>query len=196
MCSTTQRIFLSFSTGRSPADLHESLPRRPAHWHNSACFDVRSSRPDGPEVPHFPDARARLHLPSPPALSRRAKERGGRGECRRTLCALRRRWRGSRLLAAASPLPPAVPPTSFPGMLAAPLFVLVAATLAAGSPVYPGLSAPKLVARQSAPTVSISNGTLVGRSEPGFKQEFFLNVPYAQAPTGDLVRWPSSSPLR
>ncbi|GAA5994274.1 carboxylesterase/lipase family protein [Rhodotorula paludigena] len=72
-------------------------------------------------------------------------------------------------------------------MLAAPLFALVAATLAAGSPVYPGLSASKLVARQNgAPTVSISNGTLVGRSEPGFKQEFFLNVPYAQAPTGDL----------
>lgn len=38
------------------------------------------------------------------------------------------------------------------------------------------------------PTVSIKNGTLLGRYEPQFSQDLFLNVPYAQAPSGDLVR--------
>lgn len=37
------------------------------------------------------------------------------------------------------------------------------------------------------PTVSIKNGTLSGRYESQLSQDFFLNVPYAQPPNGNLV---------
>ncbi|BGP42593.1 hypothetical protein JCM10449v2_006605 [Rhodotorula kratochvilovae] len=51
------------------------------------------------------------------------------------------------------------------------------------------ITAQILRSRQSSsgtPTVSIKNGTLAGRHEPSFEQDFFLNVPYGQAPAGNL----------
>ena len=38
----------------------------------------------------------------------------------------------------------------------------------------------------AAPTVTITNGTYVGLSVPNYGQEFFLGIPYAQPPLGDL----------
>lgn len=36
------------------------------------------------------------------------------------------------------------------------------------------------------PTISVKNGTYVGRHEPTYNQDLFLGVPYAQPPVGDL----------
>ncbi|KAK6359917.1 hypothetical protein TWF696_001044 [Orbilia brochopaga] len=36
------------------------------------------------------------------------------------------------------------------------------------------------------PTVSIKNGTVLGRHSPEWKQDFFLSIPYAKPPVGDL----------
>lgn len=45
----------------------------------------------------------------------------------------------------------------------------------------------------SSPTVTIKNGTVQGRHSPEWKQDFFLGIPYAQPPVGDLrFRWPQS----
>ncbi|KAK2011787.1 alpha/beta-hydrolase [Colletotrichum eremochloae] len=38
----------------------------------------------------------------------------------------------------------------------------------------------------SAPTVTIKNGTLIGTRNPTYNQDFFLGVPYASPPVGDL----------
>ena len=37
-----------------------------------------------------------------------------------------------------------------------------------------------------APRVTIKNGTLVGAHLPGYDQDLFLGVPFAQPPVGDL----------
>jgi len=45
----------------------------------------------------------------------------------------------------------------------------------------------------SSPVVTIKNGTLQGRHSPEWNQDFFLGIPYAQPPLGDLrFRWPQS----
>jgi hypothetical protein len=36
------------------------------------------------------------------------------------------------------------------------------------------------------PTVTIKNGTLIGRYSPGYNQDFFLGIRYAQPPVGNL----------
>jgi Carboxylesterase family len=38
----------------------------------------------------------------------------------------------------------------------------------------------------SPPTVTVKNGTYVGTYSPGYKQDFFLGMPYAQPPVDDL----------
>jgi len=38
----------------------------------------------------------------------------------------------------------------------------------------------------SAPTVTIVNGTYVGLHNPTYNQDFFLGIPYAQPPLGNL----------
>ena len=81
-------------------------------------------------------------------------------------------------------------PSSAVALLAA--FACVAASPLAPRDVPSIRAEPsRLLARQSssstsAPSVTLKNGTLAGRSEPGLKQELFLNIPYAQPPTGDL----------
>jgi len=42
------------------------------------------------------------------------------------------------------------------------------------------------VISQQAPTVKVKNGTLEGRYEPGYKQDLFLGIPFAQPPVGQL----------
>ena len=45
----------------------------------------------------------------------------------------------------------------------------------------------------SSPVVTIKNVTVQGRHSPEWNQDFFLCIPYAQAPLGDLrFRWPQS----
>lgn len=45
----------------------------------------------------------------------------------------------------------------------------------------------------SFPRVTIKNGTVQGRQSPEWNQDFFLGIPYAQPPLGDLrFRWPQS----
>jgi carboxylesterase type B len=45
----------------------------------------------------------------------------------------------------------------------------------------------------SLPVVTIKNGTVQGRHSPEWNQDFFLGIPYAQPPLGDLrFRWPQS----
>lgn len=39
---------------------------------------------------------------------------------------------------------------------------------------------------QSAPTATTLNGTYLGRYNPEYDQDFFLGMPYAQPPIGDL----------
>lgn len=47
------------------------------------------------------------------------------------------------------------------------------------------LAAPA-VRRAAAPTASVKNGTLEGVHSPEYNQDFFLGVPFAQPPVGDL----------
>ena len=45
----------------------------------------------------------------------------------------------------------------------------------------------------SSPVVTIKNGTVQGRHSSEWNQDFFLGIPYAQPPLGDLrFRWPQS----
>jgi carboxylesterase type B len=45
----------------------------------------------------------------------------------------------------------------------------------------------------SSPVVTIKNGTVQGRHSPEWNQDFFLGIPYAQPPLGELrFRWPQS----
>lgn len=45
----------------------------------------------------------------------------------------------------------------------------------------------------SSPTVTVTNGTLQGRYSSEWDQDFFLGIPYAQPPVGDLrFKWPQS----
>lgn len=47
-------------------------------------------------------------------------------------------------------------------------------------------NAAALSTRLSAPTAAVKNGTLVGEYNSFYDQEFFLGIPYAQPPVGDL----------
>ena len=49
----------------------------------------------------------------------------------------------------------------------------------------PALCAP-LSSRASAPTATVKNGTLAGVYSAEYDQDFFLGVPFAQPPVGDL----------
>ncbi|GAA6009730.1 hypothetical protein JCM10207_004171 [Rhodosporidiobolus poonsookiae] len=63
------------------------------------------------------------------------------------------------------------------------LFLALTGALAAAT----AASASPLAARaSSAPSASISNGTVTGITLPTFSQEAFLGIPFAQPPTGDL----------
>jgi cholinesterase len=47
--------------------------------------------------------------------------------------------------------------------------------------------------RSSAPSVTVTNGTLVGRYVPEWQQDQFLGIPYAIPPVGPLrFAWPQS----
>lgn len=49
------------------------------------------------------------------------------------------------------------------------------------------------VALAVAPTADVKNGTLQGRYSSEWNQDFFLGIPYAQPPLGNLrFRWPQS----
>lgn len=59
------------------------------------------------------------------------------------------------------------------------------------------LMPPSLVAASvqsiSSPTVKVKNGTLRGLYNGEWDQDFFLGIPYAQPPVGELrFRWPQS----
>ncbi|KAI5476430.1 hypothetical protein MNV49_007743 [Pseudohyphozyma bogoriensis] len=72
-------------------------------------------------------------------------------------------------------------------LLLAPLSLgLVSSALASPFSLPKPIQARDTANSSSAPTVTVKNGTLQGRSEPGLDQELFLNIPYAQAPVGDL----------
>jgi len=46
----------------------------------------------------------------------------------------------------------------------------------------------------SSPTVAVKNGTLKGLYSSEWDQDFFLGIPYAQPPVGNLrFRWPQPS---
>lgn len=50
-----------------------------------------------------------------------------------------------------------------------------------------GNAAPTKVARSAAsPTAQVRNGTYVGVTNTQYQQDFFLGMPYAQQPLGDL----------
>jgi len=50
-----------------------------------------------------------------------------------------------------------------------------------------------LAASSSSPTVTVQNGTLQGRHSAEWDQDFFLGIPYAQPPVGQLrFKWPQS----
>lgn len=50
-----------------------------------------------------------------------------------------------------------------------------------------GNAAPTKVARSTAsPTAKVRNGTYVGVTNTHYQQDFFLGMPYAQQPLGDL----------
>jgi carboxylesterase type B len=46
----------------------------------------------------------------------------------------------------------------------------------------------------SAPTVQVKNGTYLGVHSPEYNQDFFLGMPYAQPPVGNL-RFRNPAPL-
>ncbi|KAF3902887.1 Cholinesterase [Arthrobotrys entomopaga] len=58
--------------------------------------------------------------------------------------------------------------------------------LAALSSLFPNLHIPKHPAPGSTPVVTIRNGTVRGTHSSQWKQDFFLGIPYAQPPVGDL----------
>lgn len=52
---------------------------------------------------------------------------------------------------------------------------------------------PLLPVLAASPTVTVKNGTLQGRYSQEWDQDFFLGIPYAQPPLGQLrFRWPQS----
>lgn len=48
------------------------------------------------------------------------------------------------------------------------------------------LASAALVTANSAPTVKIRNGTVTGVHSSSYNQDYFLGVPFAQPPLGDL----------
>lgn len=67
------------------------------------------------------------------------------------------------------------------------MLLCIAALLAIWAPVQAAPSAPKI------PLATIANGTLAGTHSSAYNQDFFLGVPYAQAPVGDLRFRPPQS---
>ncbi|KAL4983318.1 Alpha/Beta hydrolase protein [Aspergillus falconensis] len=55
--------------------------------------------------------------------------------------------------------------------------------LAATASALPGSVSPRFV---SSPTVTVKNGTYIGKHNANFNQDFFLGIPYAQQPVGNL----------
>ena len=62
---------------------------------------------------------------------------------------------------------------------------LVLGQLAQASPISSDLTARNNWSKN--PSVKLDYGTLNGRYLSDFEQDLYLGVPYAQAPTGDLV---------
>ena len=71
--------------------------------------------------------------------------------------------------------------------------LLVASGLAAWSSLVLGASIPYSRRPYGAPTVTIKNGTIQGVHSSTYNEDFFLGVPFAQPPTGELrYRLPQS----
>lgn len=72
------------------------------------------------------------------------------------------------------------------GILAGLLLLMTAAMMLLLASVIPCVLG--LVVRQSsgAPTVNVKNGTYTGIHNPTYNEDFFLGIPFAQAPIGDL----------
>lgn len=68
-----------------------------------------------------------------------------------------------------------------PSSVVAVLLTLVGCTLAAPSQLYMRQSST-----DDAPTAQVSNGTLVGIHSKNSNQDYFLGIPFAQPPVGDL----------
>lgn len=51
---------------------------------------------------------------------------------------------------------------------------------------YLTLASPLKTTQEAAPTATVKNGTYNGVHNPEFNQDFFLGIPYAQPPVGDL----------
>ena len=53
------------------------------------------------------------------------------------------------------------------------------------------ISTVSIALAASSPTATVKNGTLQGHYSSEWDQDFFLGIPYAQPPIGDLrFRWP------
>ncbi|KAK7712411.1 hypothetical protein SLS64_004795 [Diaporthe eres] len=48
------------------------------------------------------------------------------------------------------------------------------------------LASPLKATQEAAPTATVKNGTYIGVYNPEYNQDFFLGIPYAQPPVGDL----------